>query len=220
MERVPPSGIAAWGPQGEIIDTDARTYAVMQAKQDLKSKEQVVQNKQLKVSEAETQLLQLKADVAYQKRRIAAMASQRANNDRFENDYDDSVNHRLSSASVRRKIRILNEEVEDAGRYLRRTRGELKIAQEKLNNVQDRHWALLRQSEADETFHKSSSNAKNGDDESDDVDVVVEDSFIHENKKTEGNDDDGDFIVDENEKSTSINTTATFMKDTNEEPDE
>ena len=62
MQRVPPGGIPAWGPNG-LMNEDALTVAVNQAKEEIQIAEQKVTEKQEKVSNAEQDIFVLKAYV-------------------------------------------------------------------------------------------------------------------------------------------------------------
>jgi hypothetical protein len=46
-------------------------------------------------------------------------------------------------------------DIEDAGRRLRLARAEVKAANDQVEELEDKHWALLRQYEADEVFSRS-----------------------------------------------------------------
>jgi hypothetical protein len=50
---------------------------------------------------------------------------------------------------IRRRISKLNYEIEDAARHLRRTRNGTNAARKRLEDLEDKHWALLSQHESD-----------------------------------------------------------------------
>ena len=50
---------------------------------------------------------------------------------------------------MRDRLRMINFEIEDAARKLRQAKGEALVAIDKLEALEFRHWALLRQYEAD-----------------------------------------------------------------------
>ena len=54
------------------------------------------------------------------------------------------------SDRLRERLWVLNEEVEESARLLRKAREEVKRVSEKLAALKSRHWALLSQVEADE----------------------------------------------------------------------
>ena len=58
-ERIPPKGVMAWGPDGEM-DVDARTYAAMCAMEEIENAKTVFSTKEEAVNEAEQNLIQLK----------------------------------------------------------------------------------------------------------------------------------------------------------------
>ena len=55
---------------------------------------------------------------------------------------------------LRRRLWSLNEEVEESARMLRKARAEAKKVLAKLAALENRHWALLSQVEADEIMFK------------------------------------------------------------------
>jgi hypothetical protein len=55
---------------------------------------------------------------------------------------------------LRRRLWSLNEEVEESARMLRKARAEAKKVSAKLAALENRHWALLSQVEADEIMFK------------------------------------------------------------------
>ena len=56
------------------------------------------------------------------------------------------------SSSIRDRLRMINFDIEDSARRLRRAKGEALAAIDKLEALELRHWALLRQYEADEVL--------------------------------------------------------------------
>lgn len=75
------------------------------------------------------------------------------------------------SSIIREKIMIINVEVEDAGRLLRRARKEAQFVADKVSELEDRHWALLNQYQADQELENTAQeegegidNMENGDD--------------------------------------------------------
>ena len=57
---------------------------------------------------------------------------------------------------------MINFDIEDAARRLRRAKGEALAAIDKLEDLEIRHWALLRQYEADQTLVDNTEIKKNG----------------------------------------------------------
>eukprot|EP00557_Chaetoceros_sp_GSL56_P008319 CAMPEP_0176505406 /NCGR_PEP_ID=MMETSP0200_2-20121128/16476_1 /TAXON_ID=947934 /ORGANISM="Chaetoceros sp., Strain GSL56" /LENGTH=674 /DNA_ID=CAMNT_0017904955 /DNA_START=423 /DNA_END=2447 /DNA_ORIENTATION=- len=137
-ERVPPKGILAWGPEGEIEGggIDARTYAAKTAMEEIFHARNVFEKKEAVVFKAERELLQLKKEASIQKKVMLSMEDRR----------------QLSLA--RDRLRMINFDIEDAARQLRRAKAEALAAIDKLESIEFRHWALLRQYEADQELEE------------------------------------------------------------------
>lgn len=132
-ERVPPKGIMAWGPEGEIDGgIDARTYAAKTAMEEIAAAKKMFELKESNVSETEKELLQLKKEASIQKKLLL------------------SLEDRHKSSMARDRLRRINFEIEDLARLLRRAKAEALAAIDKLESIELRHWALLRQYEADQ----------------------------------------------------------------------
>ena len=135
IDRVPPSGVQAWGPEGEVMGgIDARTHAALMAMKDIQEAEKRVEEKEELVVDAEERVLVLKADAAMQKKLLMGR----------------------SRRGDPRKLRAKNQQtrmaVEDAARVLRRVRTERDMMMDVLEDLEDRHWLLLRQLEGDKSF--------------------------------------------------------------------
>ena len=144
-ERVPPKGIKAWGPEG-LIDggIDARTYAAQCAMAEIEKATGVFEKKEQLVTEAEQVLIELKRNASTQKKKIL--------------EEDD----RRKSSMIRDRLRMINFDIEDSARTLRRAKGEALAAIDKLELIELRHWALLRQYEADQELEKVLEASKDG----------------------------------------------------------
>ena len=59
------------------------------------------------------------------------------------------MSRRGDPSRIRRRISKMNYEIEDAARFLRRTRNGVKAARTKLEDLEDKHWALLSQYESE-----------------------------------------------------------------------
>ena len=131
-ERVAPKGITAWGADG-LIDggIDARTYAARSAIEEIEKAKANYERKEEAVTEAEQELLQLKRETNIQKKLLL------------------SQDDRQKSSRARDRLRMINFDIEDSARQLRRAKGETLAAIDKLEDIELRHWALLRQFEAD-----------------------------------------------------------------------
>jgi len=55
---------------------------------------------------------------------------------------------------LRRRLWVLNEEVEESARMLRKAKDDVKRVSSKLTALENRHWALLNQVEADKIMNK------------------------------------------------------------------
>mmetsp|Transcript_26100 Transcript_26100/g.32193 ORF Transcript_26100/g.32193 Transcript_26100/m.32193 type:complete len:529 (+) Transcript_26100:610-2196(+) len=134
-EQVPPKSIKAWGPDGEIDGgIDIRTYSARIAVEEIKKARKLFERKEEFVSIAENDLIQLKRDASSLKKRLLS----RSNANR--------------SSSIRDRLRMITFDIENSARRLRRAKGEALAAIDKLEALELRHWALLRQYEADETL--------------------------------------------------------------------
>ncbi|GFH52872.1 hypothetical protein CTEN210_09348 [Chaetoceros tenuissimus] len=131
-ERVPPANVMAWGPDGGIDGgIDARTFAARSAQEEIENAKKLYEKKEILVTEAEQELLQLKREASFQKK---LMLSQ-----------DD----RRKKSLIRERLRMINFDIEDSARQLRLAKAEALAAIDKLESIEMRHWALLRQYEAD-----------------------------------------------------------------------
>ena len=136
-ERVPPKGIKAWGPEGEIDGcVDARTYAAQTALVEIENAKKLFDQKENLVTEAEEDLLQLKREASIQKKLLL------------------SEDDKRRSSRVRDRLRVINFDIEDAARNLRRAKAEALAAVDRLESIELRHWALLRQTEADQELEE------------------------------------------------------------------
>lgn len=143
-ERVPPANVMAWGPDGEIDGgIDARTFAARSALEEIEYAKKLYEKKEILVTEAEQELLQLKREASFQKK---LMLSQ-----------DD----RRKKSLIRERLRMINFDIEDSARQLRRAKAEALAAIDKLESIEMRHWALLRQYEADKELLSKTSEIEN-----------------------------------------------------------
>lgn len=62
---------------------------------------------------------------------------------------------RYRTSMIREEIRIMNFEIEECSRRLRRAKSEALAAIDKLESIELRHWTLLRQYEADQELQKT-----------------------------------------------------------------
>mmetsp|Transcript_21261 Transcript_21261/g.38409 ORF Transcript_21261/g.38409 Transcript_21261/m.38409 type:complete len:753 (-) Transcript_21261:481-2739(-) len=137
IDRVPPKGVAAWGPMGEVIGgVDIRTAAALEAMEEIREAKRKLENKQERAIDAEEKLIILKSDAGLYRKRL------------------ESLQNKVGK-SIKARLREINMDIEDAGRRLRLARAEVKAANDQVEELEDKHWALLRQYEADEVFSRS-----------------------------------------------------------------
>ena len=169
LDRIPPAGITAYGPEGDVMGgIDARTFAALKASEEIREAKRKVARREERVVEAEERILMLKADVEEQ-RRIFAQSRQR------------------NSPRVRDAQRQMNMMVEDAARSLRKARAEVDVAVEAMENLEDRHWVLLSQVASDEEFARLNAEAEREEEKRDVASVMVGEEIA---------DDGGDDIND------------------------
>ncbi|GAX24406.1 hypothetical protein FisN_4Lh541 [Fistulifera solaris] len=122
IERVPPDGIPAWGPTGEL-DFDARTKAVMDALEDIATAKDRVENRKKRVDECREELSIIRIDLELQKKRLRES--------------------RLKSQAAVERLRRMDLNLENTARKLRRELIKLKNAKQDLVELEARHWAVL-----------------------------------------------------------------------------
>jgi hypothetical protein len=123
-ERVPPLGVPAWGPSGDL-GIDARTKATLDALQQIRDAKNKVEMKEARVREAKEEVV-IKADAELVKKRAS----------------------REDPRRIRALLLQIELQLEDAARFLRRARSEEERAREDLAEMEDRHWALLSRYDA------------------------------------------------------------------------
>ena len=142
LDRIPPAGITAYGPEGDVMGgIDARTYAALKASEEIRGAKRKIAAREERVIDAEERILMLKADVEEQKM-IFAQSRQ------------------SKSPRVRDAVRQMNMMVEDAARSLRKSRAELDVAIDAMEELEDRHWVLLSQVASDEEFARLDAEAE------------------------------------------------------------
>jgi len=132
MDRVPPRGVAAWGPNGPVSD-DVQRMAAMDAMEEIKRAKKFLEKKEDMVEDAKEEVVALKADATFYERQL------------------DGV--RGSAAGTLEKERgLVLRDVEDSQRMLRMARAERDAASRQVENLEARHWALLSEYEATQSF--------------------------------------------------------------------
>ena len=122
VERVPPVGIPAWGPEGDL-GIDARTKAILDATEDLNLAKQRVEERRRNVEKAKEDIAILRVDAELERKRLE--------------------NIKLESRVVHAKLRQVDLEIQDASRALRHAQNQLNVAQDELVALEQRHWAVL-----------------------------------------------------------------------------
>mmetsp|Transcript_18555 Transcript_18555/g.40379 ORF Transcript_18555/g.40379 Transcript_18555/m.40379 type:complete len:900 (+) Transcript_18555:159-2858(+) len=155
MDRIPPSGVMAYGPQGDI-GMDARTFAALQASEEIREAKRKVEVREERVIDAEEEVLTMKAEVEAQKRVL-------------------SNSRRGKSQRARDTLRQMNMMVEEAARSLRRARAERDLAIDAMEELEDRHSLLLSLVRGDEEFARLNAMAadQNEGDEQEDITEVA-----------------------------------------------
>jgi hypothetical protein len=119
LDRVPPAGVAAWGPSGDL-GIDARTQAMLDGLEELRAARAQLALKTERAKLARDEIVILRADAALEQKK--GQADQRRARDR---------------------LRYIQLEIEDAARDLRRAQKAEQQAREQLEALQDKHWAVL-----------------------------------------------------------------------------
>lgn len=130
-ERVPPAGVPAWGPSGDL-GIDARTKATLDALEQIRDAKNKVDMKEARVKEAKEEIVIVKADTELVKKRAS----------------------REDPRRIRALLLQIELQLEDAARFLRRARNEEEQAREDLADMEDRHWALLSRYDASKAFQE------------------------------------------------------------------
>ena len=173
LDRIPPAGITAYGPEGDVMGgIDARTFAALKASEEIREAKRKVAKREERVVEAEERILMLKADVEEQTR-IFSQSRQR------------------NSPRVRDAKRQMNMMVEDAARLLRKARAELDVAVEAMEDLEDRHWVLLSQVASDEEFARLDAEAEREEEGEGVASMVVDDDIFNDDDDSEDDDNGG-----------------------------
>mmetsp|Transcript_18325 Transcript_18325/g.27789 ORF Transcript_18325/g.27789 Transcript_18325/m.27789 type:complete len:545 (+) Transcript_18325:121-1755(+) len=120
LERVPPDGIPAWGPTGDL-GLDIRTKMVMDAMDELRSVRSKVNIREEKMQLLREDIVVLRTDATLESKKQQTNPTRRGRN----------------------RLRQILLDIEDAARDLRRAQKLEAIAREELEFLQDKHWALL-----------------------------------------------------------------------------
>ena len=119
LEQVPPAGVIAWGPSGDL-GIDARTKAMLDAMDDLREAREQLKATTERTNLARDEIVILRADAALEEKKRQA-EPQRA----------------------RDRLRQIQLDIEDAARDLRRAQKAEQQSRERLEALEDKHWAVL-----------------------------------------------------------------------------
>jgi hypothetical protein len=122
VERVPPAGIPAWGPTGDL-GVDARTKAILDAMEDIHVAKERVAERESAVEKAKEDVSILRVDAELEKKRIR--------------------NTIKEARVIHQRIRNIDLEIQDASRALRYAQSRLQMARDELAALERRHWAVL-----------------------------------------------------------------------------
>jgi len=124
MERVPPVDVKAWGPSGEL-PMSAREKAFMDALEDIETARRNLNLMKKKECEAKEEITILKIDAERQRLRLSDSPPGR----RLRRDIE--------------QLRQIELEIDDASRNLRRSRTKKDRALDKLEELEERHHAIM-----------------------------------------------------------------------------
>ena len=123
MERVPPADVAAWGPSGELPMT-ARVKAFYDAQEDIQMAQRKLKLLVGKESNAKEEITILKVDS--ERKRLKLDESPRG-----------------ASRRDVEELRQIDLDIDDASRDLRRSRTRVDRARENLEELEERHHAIM-----------------------------------------------------------------------------
>ena len=132
MDRVPPRGVAAWGPNGPVSD-DVQAMAAMDAMEEIKRAKKFLEKKEDMVEDAKEEVVALKADATFYEKQLDGVGGSAAR-------------------TLEKELGSILRDVEDSQRMLRLARAERDAASRQVENLEARHWALLSEYEATQSF--------------------------------------------------------------------
>jgi chromosome segregation ATPase len=107
---------------------DARTKAISDALEDINGAKAAVADMERRVEQAREDVSILRVDAELEKKRLRGLESRRA----------------ADPQRIRSELRRLERRVDDAARALRYAQKKLQMSREDLQDLQQRHWAVLR----------------------------------------------------------------------------
>jgi len=137
MDRVPPRGAVAWGPEGRIASGEnPLDRAAMEALEDIQKSKRYLEKKERMVDDAKEEVLNLKSDASF-----------------CENQLEESRGGR-ELEKLEQELGYIIRDVEDATRNLRLARAEMEDAANRVRDLEERNWALLSEYEAGRSFEE------------------------------------------------------------------
>jgi len=137
MDRVPPRGAVAWGPEGRIASGEnPLDRAAMEALEDIRKSKRYLEKKERKVEDAKEEVVNLKSDASF-----------------CENQLEESRGGR-EMEKLEQELGYIIRDVEDASRNLRLARAEMEDAANRVRDLEERNWALLSEYEAGRSFEE------------------------------------------------------------------
>jgi hypothetical protein len=127
VERVPPAGVAAWGPTGDLR-MDARTKAIADAREDITQAQRRTNVHETLVEQARDELSVCRVNAELERKR----RGRRTNN-----------NNNNNARVVQERLRAMDLQVQDAARALRYAETRLAMAKNNLETLEARHWVVL-----------------------------------------------------------------------------
>lgn len=124
MDRVPPVDVLAWGPSGEL-PMSAREKAFLDAQEDIETARRKLKLAKKKESESEAEITILKVDADRQRLKLSEYPPE----ERSRRDVEE--------------LRQIELDIDDASRDLRRSRTKVDRALEILEELEERHYAIM-----------------------------------------------------------------------------
>ena len=129
MDLVPSKGMAAWGPNGPV-SSDVQS---MDAMEEIKRAKKFLEKKEDMVEDAKEEVVALKADATFYEKQLDGVGGSAAR-------------------TLEKELGSVLRDVEDSQRMLRMARAERDAASRQVENLEARHWALLSEYEATQSF--------------------------------------------------------------------
>jgi hypothetical protein len=119
LEQVPPVGVPAWGPTGDL-GIDARTKAMLDALEQLREAREQLKVKCERTKLTRDEIVILRTDEALARKKLQS-----------------------DPRRGRERLRYIQLDIEQAARELRKAQNAERSAQRRLEYLQDKYWAIL-----------------------------------------------------------------------------